>query len=529
MRVRLCAVFALVALSATGGWAHVQPGQGTQPGWPACRADSSTKADLSIDATRGTGTGRLCFPKTAVAKIEVYNKNPFSFGYTIKKDAKVIEQTDLGTFLKDLAGADFIKLDLSKPAAAKEEKTSTTSGATGSPFAEIHRDLVFSLPSRRQCPELNDLSRRHTELGTKLETIRRELDQAQKDQQGTAQTYQAIQPVLTSPLSECSKLQDSAAMFKEVKPSTLALQATGQDLLDIGKDLTKLNSDIEAAKKRSSGCASDYDDLLIEVQKDQLDVTSLQKAADTLIERNKPFDALTAQIAKVKADPHAFFEIANVGPVDQDTDVTVTVERNGPTEKDKSAQVGDSFKLEFRGDPRFVLAAGAAATRLRTREFSIAKGFALKPDGTRVDPMATAPDNIVAVNENSESRVTPMLVLHGRAWNFRSPRCAQGDLGSKADATGEPGCRQSVRGIWISAGVTANSTSKGTDLDLLAGLSTDLIENRLFLTIGRYWGKVDDLQDGFYPGGKVPDGVTSLPIRRARKWSWAVALSYRIQ
>ncbi|HVT58617.1 MAG TPA: hypothetical protein VHR45_09465 [Thermoanaerobaculia bacterium] len=517
MTLRHYAVIAFAALIAPAGWARVTPAAGSSAGptspaiiWPSCGTgqEGDERADFSIDGTRGAGSGKFCYGKHDVARVKLFNKNPFSFEYVVKKDEKVVSGTAVSDFLKEAVTLGFLKLPETKPAAGG---------------ADDKKALA------KKCPGLADFNSRFVQLSSRVKNLGADIERAHEQQEAAALLYQHIKPTLESPVSACAELRNAAETFV-FQPTTLALQEQNRELDDIDRKLKDLDGEIEKARKNIPECqTNEVSNLQLAVQSHLLQVPDYQKAIKTLLDGNKPFDTLRAQIAKIAADPHAFYEIVSIGPLDQDTDVTLTVERKGPTAKDKTEKIGDPFKLEFRGDPRLVLAAGAAATRMRTRSFSIVKGFALNRDGSRVNPGSTTPENIVSVDESSPSRVTPMLVLHGRLANLGRPWCRTCKTCTTTAAAGATGCRRPAHGIWASVGMTANSTDKGTDLEFLAGLSADLIENTLFLTVGRYWGKVQDIQDTLYPGAKVPDGVTSLPLQKIRRWAWGVALSYKFK
>ena len=80
----------------------------------------------------------------------------------------------------------------------------------------------------------------------------------------------------------------------------------------------------------------------------------------------------------------------------------------------------------------------------------------------------------------------------------------------------------------MSLGITAKNDNKGADLEYLVGPSFSFLEDKLFLTLGGYAGRQQKLEGDLFPRAAIPSDLAELPIRKNYKWSFGVALTYKI-
>lgn len=103
-----------------------------------------------------------------------------------------------------------------------------------------------------------------------------------------------------------------------------------------------------------------------------------------------------------------------------------------------------------------------------------------------------------------------MLMLHGRIYS-------------------KPGWDY-VSGIHLSLGLTAKPDNEGTDAEFLFGPSVSFIEERLFLTVGGYAGRKQELEGNLVPGQVIPKEFgDELPVSKHYVWKPGFAVTYKIK
>jgi len=113
---------------------------------------------------------------------------------------------------------------------------------------------------------------------------------------------------------------------------------------------------------------------------------------------------------------------------------------------------------------------------------------------------------VIGVKEDSQSRISPLGMLHGRLVGPYGP----------------------LSGIHASLGVTAKADNKGTDPEFLVGPSLSFLEENLFFTFGGYVGKKQSLGGNLFIGAKVPDNLAEIPVRKDYRWGLGFTITYRI-
>ena len=211
---------------------------------------------------------------------------------------------------------------------------------------------------------------------------------------------------------------------------------------------------------------------------------------------------------EVLATPGAFVDSRPVGDYDLPTDVVIEATSKKKDAKEFGSDPLARARLNFGGGQRFILAVGLTYSDLPRTRFQAVSGFETDRMGERVlvdgEPNFT---RVVALEEQSESLVTPMLALHTRVgggfWGFGS--------------------------TYVTLGLNGNFNDDAEAVEILAGLSASLAEERFFITVGGYYGRQTSLADDFHLGTVLPTEVTEVPTRNDRDWGLGIALSYKIQ
>ena len=161
----------------------------------------------------------------------------------------------------------------------------------------------------------------------------------------------------------------------------------------------------------------------------------------------------------------------------------------GPT---ASAQIGNR---------RFELSGGLVYSSLERREFQPVLGFARNQAGELTDGQTLT--KVVGVKENSEHRITPLVMLNTRLTN--NPRY----------------------NLFFSLGITGKRDNAGTDIEYLLGPSFNLFSNNLFFTAGTYAGKQQRLAGDLFLNAKLPDNQSDIPVMKEFHWKPGFAITYR--
>lgn len=158
------------------------------------------------------------------------------------------------------------------------------------------------------------------------------------------------------------------------------------------------------------------------------------------------------------------------------------------------------------GRSRLSLAFGVAgADNLGTQTVAVSKRYK--------SPSSTTPSDTteayVAVLDSSTSRVVPMLFLHARLIEIPL---------------------EELDGVQATFGATLHKESGATELEYLVGGSLSGFDERMYLTVGEYFGQVSTLGGGLTAGDRVPDGTTAsdIPVRKRFVGRVGFALSFSV-
>jgi hypothetical protein len=167
-----------------------------------------------------------------------------------------------------------------------------------------------------------------------------------------------------------------------------------------------------------------------------------------------------------------------------------------------------SFNLSFGYGPRIFQSAGVVFSPLEQHSFTTAavssspKCPAKMPDGT------SAAVGCIVDDGNSNWRILPMYVASFRLWETLP---------------------NWIEWPYLSIGATVkSSSSNGTSLEYLPGLSLPLAHRRVFLTAGGYAGQVTHLSGGLVTGAQAVAPPTTLPTNSGYNWGWGFAVTFNI-
>jgi hypothetical protein len=439
-------------------------------------APDATK-DYIIDAIAGTTRGKTKFGRGDRVRIIVINKNPFLYDYKITIQETPVAEPALAAFLDllPIGGGTFLT---AKPTPTPPQANAPVSLAA----------CPFKLEEQK--------------LSADEEVVKAELAAQTADFNKTQTIYQNSKDVLTNPGVQCPQLCTEADTLRsnlnnylsDILPdrkATIGFKTFEEHVQDFEKRANKLKAKTEDDNdcKLESKLADHYLKVAGE----------LQAKLKVLRDGRKVFADMVKSIGVVFSTANAFYDVYERGDFDVPTDVSIKIERKAKTQADSDFAKLVDTKLNFGGGPRFTLAGGLVVSPLAKTEYERVPAVV---NGQTV--------SIVGFKESSNSRILPLLMLHGRL--FSRPNWKY------------------VSGIHMSLGLTAKPDNEGTDAEFLIGPSISFIEERLFFTFGGYAGRKQELEGNLSPGQQIPaDFGNELPISKHYVWKPGFALTYKIK
>jgi len=167
---------------------------------------------------------------------------------------------------------------------------------------------------------------------------------------------------------------------------------------------------------------------------------------------------------------------------------------SGGTSAPSSAGMTYSGTYTF-GAPRIVVSAGVAAVvGSQNRQYQ------------KVQAQGQSSGTTIEYSTNSSFRMSPMIMAHGRLYQYREDNA-----------------------IWATLGVMASSNNSGVSAEYFLGLTSSFFHNRVFLTPGLYIGQSQTLTGGYKVGDQLPASFTgSLPVQQNYKPGFGLAISFRV-
>lgn len=502
--------------------AYAQPTAEILCAVPAKPADTE---QYVIDLANGSATGKTRYPLEEQVQVVFMNKNPFAADYrfTLKEDV-IAEQALLA----------FLQLFQTVPAPAIPNLTQNTTPpsqpapqnvAPSSPPSDCEAALERAKDSLHETEkdlllDFGDLKLRAEAISGAFAQLKTSIAPHEKILGDPSQPCASVVPAANSITSAISnalnpKTQDSLGQRLEqfqTKLDEFRVAVTQATALPkkLQKDFTEAEctvAEVGAIDDQLAGFNKTLQSL-----KDSLapgNDQSLAKAAKDFAKAAEDAQAKAKGIADL-LKPQNFLEIRTAGDYDEITVVTISVDRKA---KDTAAFPAAPYivkKLRFGGRPRFALAAGAAFTTLAQTDYGAVQGVERKADGT---PVLTADGKptltrVVGIKDEADQRVTPMIALHTRL----------GDGGNGL-----------FSGIHLTFGFAGNVANNGVNLEYLTGVSFSFAEERAFLTLGAYNGRVEKLQKGYFEGLALPAAITEDPVIRGRDWDFGFALAYKFR
>jgi hypothetical protein len=458
------------------------PQDGVANSCPGCLPDPQPdeKNDFIISARTGETSGKTRFGRTDRARIIVKDKNPFLYEYKVTLKAVPILEPAIAAFFGNFPFlADSVK---EKKADEKKE------------FA---------------CPALNNLETTNTVLDAEdnaadPNSLRSLYAEHKRVYDETARKFKEAQDVLYSPNASCPALCTTATNIRAT------LQAYKPNLDDLNKRITRFRNratvfqDDVSQLQQGGGVAGSCATRLRELARlaaDYLRIADdLEKGVAAITTGKKTFIAAVKTINDVFANPNAFYQVYTRGPFSTPTDIEVTVERRDLRETDsKFAKVGETETINFGGGARFAIAGGVVASPFETVKYK------------RVPAIIGGRTTTIIGEENSSnSRILPILMIHGRLFEMSQNKY--------------------VSGVHLSLGITAKPNDEGTNVEWLIGPSLSFIEERLFFTVGGYAGRRQQLQGNLTPGQELPaEFKDDIPINNRLVWKPGFALTYKFK
>ena len=475
---------------------------GADPSCPACRPTppiDETK-DFVIDVRTGETRGKKKFRLKDNARIVVIEKNPFLFEYKVTFKEKVIVESAISEYF---AGWPLLADNLDKSKA--ETSTKSPDKARGEPCGAL-RDQY---PAR-----VGDLDRSRARMSEAVDWFAENYTPLADEYERIADELEGERKKLYDPNKSCTEVCQTATNIKS------KLQGYDPDLDTLSKNLTRFKLMAEVFKDdverlievvqdnprpdpdrpaiTGDECRTVLNNLRAEAAGYLTIVSDLETGIEKVKTGTKTFSALVKTINKVFSNPNAFHQVYNRGDYGSPTDLEITVETKDLTKADASfVKLIDAVTINFGGGPRFAVAGGVVVSPFETINF---KRVPALVDGE--------PATIIGRDESSNSRILPILMLHGRFAEGRGP----------------------ISGFHFSLGVTAKPTEDSTNVEFLIGPSISFIDQRLFFTFGGYAGRRKQLEGNFVPGQVLPEGFTDdIPTSNHLVWKPGFALTYKFK
>lgn len=468
----------------------------------------ASKPVITIDARGGAAKGGRKFKKGQEAQVVVTNKNPYIRAYTTKIDEKTVEETALNTFLPLLGP--FIA-DQFKEASGEDAKK------TAADAKSVAEKSAGDKAAAAICPdeaEIAVLERFKDRALTEQTALKRSYDDLARDHKDVAGNYKKGVEALSNPQASCDVLYCTSLSLRtqmESRVSDARIKATQDISTRLKNYANTLKDETEFMRRNHPACTAQFLNEFSVLADGLLSRAAEADAAlNKVREDNKNFDKAVETINVATRDARNFAEV-HVIPQKRSTDIaTVTLSAKklkslGGEPEGESSEIA-KVEVQFGDAPYFAVSGGLAASTLRRIEYQRVQGFATNRQG---EITGTELTSVAGVKEDSSTRISPLVMLHGRLYR------------PKVETFG-------FSGLHWSLGVTGKNDNKGTDIEYLVGPSASFLDDKLFFTVGGYAGKQQTLAGNLFPGAEVPKDLAEIPVNKNYHWKIGFGLTYKL-
>lgn len=439
-----------------------------------------------IDARNGRITGQRRFARTQVAEIVIVNKNPFRYTYTVDVEEEAVPEAGLTAFLELI----------------------TLPGMTEEPEAP---DTGAAAADANKCPNIAALEPTHRRLSSDRDAVASAIEAAASILKAEAAAYEEDRRRLEAPSADCKTLVTVA----EAAQTRIAASIAKVDIAALTKRVDELQAAAKAQMQMIQTYRSSNPNCPVESTGALMDRAELLSEGvpaamrENIGKLQKTRDALAGALARIRTvlgqGSTAFTHFISAGDYDEATTVTATLTRKDALIADAEDEPVATTRLRFGGPAWFSLAGGVAGSTIDRLTYQRIQGLPVNADGS---PAGTELTTVIGEGEASSSRVTPLLMLHGRLMDSAA--------------------RWPVS-VQMSVGLSAKADNVGTDVEYLVGPSIGLLDNKLFITVGAYGGRVQSLQGNLHVGAEVPAELAEIPVRKDLVWQLGFGVTYKIK
>jgi len=252
--------------------------------------------------------------------------------------------------------------------------------------------------------------------------------------------------------------------------------------------------------------------------KDQLTAFSSTLAADTTYINSLDPDSSDRVTARAKANAVQahFVRVSKLDDIeltqiqdhfvcnDDTQKATYTLVVNDLTDNKTAATVE---VVTFTCYAPLSLSGGIGFNSLPERTYQLVTPVGTVPAGT------TAPPSTIQYDKNSSFQIAPLLLLNVRIRNYGDCCALHASFGA---------------GVSIPASGSGTTSGTGTQLTYLGGPSVSL-RDKVYFTVGPFFGRTNTLANGYSIGSSLPSGVTTIPLETKFSVGIGVAVTYKLK
>ncbi len=468
---------------------------------------------VTIDASTGQIIkGTNYYHPGGIIEVIVVNKNPYKYKYDIKLTATRRPEKAIGQFLRAIPvlsqsltelglieGTDAVNTEDAKMAVATNRQPQAPSGCKPS-LIQSYKSILGD--TDKLIKEYNNIIKIEQEIQNKLNLLLNDYNLFIKNTQPDVIDCKKIVKQ-TSTLRPKLATPDPEGVIEELKETTKKMK---NKLASIKQRIGSLDIPLDKSEcARAFRDNGQYGARLAEIKLMITGVDHHLKVISTnLAKMSGSIEAmkeLAALMASVEADQHAFVHRDNFPLLRGPHFLNIAVSRKNMRVKDSKLEEVCNHRLE-NGRLRFTLSAGFVYSGLETR--TAARQVAKNENVANTEP---ATENRFGYEEDSGSTFFPALQLNGRFWEAKKH-----DLG-----------------LSLSLGARLDTLGDGERPEYLLGVSMELIQSNLFITLAGHRGYRDALAGGFQVGDPVPADLAEIPLTSEAVVSLSLGVTYKIR